>query len=328
MVAPSSDDVIGALRELMRTGRFTDALAAFRALPSAVTVRRPDALLLGATAATRLGELALAEELADMAHQQFRLRGDGDGRLRSLNLLGVIYFERGRMPESERALAEALALANQLGDSLLAARANNNLASALHLRGRPDEALGLYRGALLAYQRLGDRRGAAESYHNLGLIFRQLGDWRNAEDATDNALRHAELVGEQGLLALATTGRAELMVERDQLGQASRELDRAGEWAEAAGDEIGVAEVLRVRALAALRARDYGAAFDRAETARAAALERGTALLAAECAAISALALRAQGRRNEAMARKTQAEDGFRAIGATVLLEKLAAEWE
>jgi tetratricopeptide (TPR) repeat protein len=327
MVGPSSDDATGPLRDLMRAGRFTDALAAFRALPSAVTSRRPDAVLLGATAATRLGDLVLAEELADAAHQQFRLRGDADGRLRSLNLLGVIYFERGRMPESERALAEALELANQLGDSLLAARANNNLASALHLRGRPDEALGLYRGALLAYQRLGDRRGAAESYHNLGLIFRQLGDWRNAEDATDNALRHAELVGEQGLLALATTGRAELMVERDQLGQASRELDRAEEWAEGAGDEIGVAEVLRVRALAALRAREYGHAFDRAERARAAALERGTALLAAECAAISALALRAQGRRNEALARKSQAEHGFRALGASVLLEKLAAEW-
>jgi hypothetical protein len=327
MVAPSSDDLTGPLRELMRTGRFTEALAAFRALPPAVTSRRPDALLLGATAATRLGELVPAEELADAAHEQFRLRGDVDGRLRSLNLLGVIYFERGRMQESERVLAEALGLANQLGDSLLAARANNNLASALHLRGRPDEALGLYRGALLAYQRLGDRRGAAESYHNLGLIFRQLGDWRNAEDATDNAMRHAELVGERGLLALATTGRAELMVERDQLGQASRELDRAEEWAEAAGDEIGTVEVLRVRALAALRARDYDAAFEQAEAARTAALDRGTALLAAECAAISALALRAQGRRNEALARKTQAEDGFRAINAVSLLERLARDW-
>lgn len=327
MVASSFDDLTGPLRELMRTGQFAEALESFLRLPTALASRRPDALLLGATAATRLGELGLAEELAGAAHEQFRLRGDVDGRLRSLNLLGVIHFERGRMQESERALAEALGLANQLGDSLLAARANNNLASALHLRGRPDEALGLYRGALLAYQRLGDRRGAAESYHNLGLIYRQLGDWRNAEDATDNAMRHAELVGERGLLALATTGRAELLVERDQLDLAWRELDRAEEWAEAAGDEIGTVEVLRVRALAALRARDYGPAFEQAETARAAAIERGTALLAAECAAISALALRAQGRRNEAMARKTQAEDGFRGLGAAALLEKLAAEW-
>ncbi len=328
MVAtPSNDDATGPLRELMQEGRFADALAAFRELPQAAVVRRPDAQLLAATAATRLGELAGAEELAGAALEQFHARGDADGRLRSLNLLGVIYFERGRMPDAERVLAEALGLANQLGDSLLAARANNNLASALHLRGRPDEALGLYRGALLAYQRLGDRRGAAESYHNLGLIFRQLGDWRNAEDATAAALRHAELVGERGLLALATTGRAELMVERGQFTQARRELDRAERWAEAAGDEIGAAEVQRVRARAAQRGRDYAAALERAEAGRGGALRCGSALLAAECSALAALALRALGRAGEAAGRKTEAEDGFRALGAVGLLDRLGRDW-
>jgi tetratricopeptide (TPR) repeat protein len=329
MVAtPSADDATGPLRDLVRTGRFADALAHFRRMPALVTAHRPDAQLLAATAATRLGELGIAEELATASLGQFHARGDADGRLRSLNLLGVIHFERGRMQDAERVLAEALGLANELGDSLLAARANNNLASALHLRGRPDEALGLYRGALLAYQRLGDRRGAAESYHNLALIFRQLGDWRNAEDATVMALRHAELVGERGLLALATTGRAELMVERRQLSRAVQELDRAERWASEAGDEIGEAEVQRVRALAALRGRDYEDAFRKAETARASALECGTALLAAECSGIAALALRALGRANEAAARKAEAEDGFRALGAVALLEKLRSEWE
>ena len=328
MVAtPSPYDPIGPLRELVRSGRFAEALANFRRLPNEAIAHRPDAQLLAATAATRLGELTVAEELAGASLAKFHARGDDDGRLRSLNLLGVIYFERGRMQDSERVLAEALGLANKLGDSLLAARANNNLASALHLRGRPDEALGLYRGALLAYQRLGDRRGAAESYHNLALIFRQLGDWRNAEDATAMALRHAELVGERGLLALATTGHAELMVERRELSQADQVLDRAERWAAAAGDEIGTAEVQRVRALAALRGGDFEEAFEKAEAARDAALECGTALLAAECSGIAALALRALGRTNEAAARKAEADDGFKAVGAVTLLERLRVEW-
>ena len=329
MVAtPFADDATGPLRELVREGRFGDALGYFRQMPEEEGARRPDAQLLAATAATRLGDLSVAEELAMESLRQFHARGDDDGRLRSLNLLGVIYFERGRMQDAERVLAEALGLANHLGDSLLAARANNNLASAFHLRGRPDEAIGLYRGALLAYQRLGDRRGAAESYHNLGLIFRQLGDWRNAEDATAMALRHAELVGERGLLALATTGRAELMVERQQLSQAGQELDRAARWAGEAGDEIGAVEVQRVRALAALHARDHEGAFELAEDARATALEQGTALLAAECSGVAALALRALKRTNEAAARKAEAEEGFRALGAVALLERLRQEWE
>jgi tetratricopeptide (TPR) repeat protein len=327
MVSTPSDDATGPLRELVQTGKFAEAIAHFRRMPTAVATRHPDAQLLAATAAMRLGDLGSAEELAGGALGHFHARGDADGRLRSLNLLGVVYFERGRMADAERVLGEALTLANQLGDSLLAARANNNLASALHLRGRPDEALGLYRGALLAYQRLGDRRGAAESYHNLGLTFRQLGDWRNAEDATSMALRHAELVGELGLLALATTGRAELMVERAQVPQAQRELDRAERWATEAGDEIGAIEVQRVRALASLRTRSYQDAVDVAERARAAALEGGTPLIAAECAAIAALALRALGRTNEAAARRAAAEEGYRALGAVALLGRLSQEW-
>src|SRR5512144_1555673 len=290
MVAiPSSDDATHQLRELVRSGRFSEALEWYRRIEGSPAGQRPDAQLLAATASTRLGEFPVAESLADQALAKFRARGDADGRMRTLNLLGVIRFERGRLADAEAALAEALDLATRLGDSLTAARACNNLASAMHLRGRPDEAVGLYRGALLAYQRLGDRRGTAEAYHNLGLIYRQLGEWRNAENATDEALRHAAVVGERGLLALATTGRAELMAEREHLAQARQELDRAGRWATEAGDEVGRAEVERVRALVAYKAGDLAQALTHAETARATAVSFDSAVLAAECSALLAL---------------------------------------
>ena len=327
MVAPFADDATHQLRELVRAGRFSDALEWYRRVEASPAGRRPDAQLLAATAATRLGEFAAAEALAGDALTQFRARGDSDGRMRSLNLLGVIRFERGRLGEAEQSLAEALNLATQLGDSLTAARACNNLASAVHLRGRPDEAMGLYRGALLAYQRLGDRRGTAEAYHNLGLIYRQLGEWRNAEDATGEALRHAELVGERGLLALATTGRAELMAERAHLAQARQELERAGRWAGEAGDEVGSAEVERVRALVAYKEGNLEGALTHAESARATARAFDSALLAAECAALGALTLKRLGRLPEAEERRAEAEAGFRSLGALRLLERLAGDW-
>lgn len=329
MVAtPFADDATHQLRELVRTGRFSEALEWFRRAEGSPAGRRPDAQLLAATAATRLGEFPSAEALAAEALGQFRARGDADGRMRSLNLLGVIRFERGRLREAEEALAEALNLATQLGDSLTAARACNNLASALHLRGRPDEAVGLYRGALLAYQRLGDRRGTAEAYHNLGLIYRQLGDWRDAEDATGEALRHAQVVGERGLLALATTGRAELLVEQSHLAQARRELERAGGWAAEAGDEVGGAEIERVRALVALKEGDLERALSHSEAARVTARAFDSALLAAECAAISGLTLKRLGRLPEAEERRAEAEAGFRSLGALRLLEQLGDDWQ
>lgn len=326
--APFADDVTHQLRELVRNGHFSEALEWYRRIEESPAGRRPDSRLLAATAATRIGEFVAAEALADDALTQFRGRGDADGRMRSLNLLGVIRFERGRLSEAEQSLAEALTLATQFGDSLTAARACNNLASALHLRGRPDEAVGLYRGALLAYQRLGDRRGAAEAYHNLGLIYRQLGEWRNAEDATGEAVRHAELVGEPGLLALARTGRAELMAERGHLAQARQELERAGRLAAEAGDEVGSAEVERVRALVDYKAGDLTAALAHAEAALATARGFDSVVLGAECAALLALTLRRLGRGAEADERRAEAEAGFRAFGAARLLERLAEDWK
>jgi tetratricopeptide (TPR) repeat protein len=327
MVASFADDATHELRELVRAGRFSDALDWYRSVEASPAGQRPDTQLLAATAATRLGDFPAAEALAGEALTQFRARGDADGRMRSLNLLGVIRFERGRLGEAEQSLAEALSIATQLGDSLTAARACNNLASAIHLRGRPDEAVSLYRGALLAYQRLGDRRGTAEAYHNLGLIYRQLGEWRNAEDAIGEALRHAELVGERGLLALATTGRAELMAERAELAQARHELEQAGRWAAEAGDEVGSAEVERVRALVAYKAGDFERALSHAEAAGATARAFDSAVLAAECAALGALALKRLGRLPAAEERRAEAEAGFRSLGALRLLDRLADDW-
>src|SRR6476661_3539711 len=324
---PFADDATHQLRELVRSGRFGEALEWYGRVEQSPAGRRGDARLLAATAATRLGDFPAAERLAGEALAQFRARGDADGRMRALNLLGVIRFERGRLGEAEQSLAEALNLATQLGDSLTAARACNNLASAIHLRGRPDEAVGLYRGALLAYQRLGDRRGTAEAYHNLGLIYRQLGEWRNAESATDEALRHAEIVGERGLLALATTGRAELMAERSLLAQARPELDRAERLATEAGDEVGRAEVGRVRALVAYKDGDFHGALAAAESALATARAYDSAVLAAECAALLALTLRRLGRTGDAAERREEALAGFDRLGAELLRRRLEEEW-
>src|SRR5262245_45793049 len=124
MVSLPGDDLTDQLRELVRTGRFREALETFRRAEARAA--RADARLLAATAATRLGELVLAESLADEAARRFAERGDFDGRMRALNLLGVIGFERGQLPEAERRLGQALSIAYRLEDSLAAARACNN----------------------------------------------------------------------------------------------------------------------------------------------------------------------------------------------------------
>jgi tetratricopeptide (TPR) repeat protein len=315
-----------SLRDLLREGRFKETLERYRELGAEPEGRRPEVQLLVATAATRLGDLGTGTSLADEALGQFRRRGDWDGSMRSLNLLGAIHWERGETTQAGTFFAEALRLAQELKDSLMLARACNNLASVAHLQGRFDEAAALYRGALLAYQRLGDRRGTAETYHNLGLAYWQAGDWSEGLDAADDAVRHAEVVGDRSLLALAIAGRAEIRVERGDVALAERELDRAQKLTGEAADEIVGAEVHRVRGLAALRRKHWEVALDHAEAAREVALQHDSVQLNAECSWIASRALRGLGRLEEAAQRRSEAEAGFQILGAFTLLERLRQE--
>lgn len=283
----------------------------------------PDAVLLAATSATRQGALEQADHLAHEALGGFRLRVDDDGRMRALNLLGAIAFERGAMDLAAERFTGALAAARMLGDHLLAARALNNLASVTHLRDEPEAALALYREALLTYQRLGDRRGAAETWHNIGLVCREEGRFEEAERAAGHAVRHAGLAGEPGILGLTLTGRAEVALSLGEAAFAAEALDRADALAVEAGDRFGRVEILRIRALLALQQEAPAAAHAAAAAARDQARELGGGLLEAESTAALVMALTRLGRGEEADAARAQAAALFRRLGASGHLRRL-----
>lgn len=324
--SPSPDDPAGSIRVLLAEGRFKEALDEFRSGEGRPVP--PDVQLMAATAATRLGDLDLGAALAEASLERFRARADDDGRMRARNLLGVIEFERGNLDRSQQCFNEALGLARALRDTLMTARACNNLASIADLQGDAPGALTLYRSALLSYQRLGDRRGTAESYHNLGIVFRQMGEWQDAESAANQAVRHAETLVEQSLLAIAVMGRAEIGIHRGELSMARQQLTWAGALAAESRDELGVIEVELLRAQLALAEGNREEAVTRAEQARQDAIEARAAVLQAQCAAVSARALRKVGKSELAEDRRREASALFQAQGATRRLKDLEERWD
>lgn len=322
---PAPEDPASELRALLAAGHFREALDIYRARGPGLR-SRPEAALLAATAATRLGELPVAAQLAEQALGEFAGRADADGRMRAVNLIGAIAFEHGRLTDAETAFGQALGLARDLADGQMAARASNNLASVAHLRGNAEGALSLYRSALLEYQRLGDRRGIAETCHNLGLAFRDMSAWPDAVGATAEAVRHAEEVGEPTLVALAVLGRAELQIEAGELQLAERGIGRAAHLSAWAYDALGGAEAGRLRAALALRTGDPAGALDEAEAAARIASDHGSLLLEGECVALAVRALMALGRPGPAAERRARASEIFTRLGASAHLERLSAE--
>jgi tetratricopeptide (TPR) repeat protein len=287
----------------------------------------PGAILRDATAAMRQGNLPEAAVLAASAEERFRARGDVDGRMRSGNLLGAVAWEAGQVKDAEQHFGTALELAHGLDDALMTARASNNLASVAHLTGRPDLAMSLYRTALLSYQRLGDRRGMAETSHNLGIAFRQLEQWTDAERAGEQAVRHADLTGDAALRGLALVGLAELHLELQAWPLAEREVERAADLAAEGDDAIGVVEARRLRALLHLGLDQGAAALEEALAARDEARALGSALLAAECAMVAARAARRVGDADQAETLRAEAVEGLTRLGAVGLLQRFETQW-
>jgi len=329
MVAPTPtpDDPARELRSLVATGRFQEAFERFQSGGAGVA-REPEAALMAATAATRLGRYGAGISTAESALAQFHARGDRDGRMRALNLLGVIAFERGHLEEAERNLGEALDLARELDDSLMAARASNNLASLAQLGERHEVALSLYRSALVSYQRLGDRRGMAETHHNLGLVFRQMARLYDARESVEQAVRLADGAADASLRALTLTGQAELYLGLGELARARQEAGVAQQLARGCGDEIGAAEAGRLRALVGLAEGELEVALAEAEAARDTAVRHGSALLQGESAAAAARVLRALGRTAEAETLRAEARSLFERLGAVNWLREFDAAWQ
>jgi tetratricopeptide (TPR) repeat protein len=317
----AAPDLLRELRGLLAGGHFREVLSRHHAAGPGASL--PEAALTAATAATRLGELETADLLAQDALGRFRTRVDEDGRMRSLNLLGAIAFERGELALASQRFAGALAAARALDDHRMTARALNNLASVTHLRGDMEAALSLYREALLAYEQVGDRRGAAETYHNLGLVHREAGNLEEAERAGEHAVRHATVGEGADLLGLVLTGRAETALVRGDLAVADEALGRADALATKADDAVGRAEIRRIWALLALVRGDGALAREHALAARDRAEALGSRLLQAESAAVAARALDRLDRGEEAAERRAEARQLFASLGAVAHLKRL-----
>lgn len=324
---PPLDDSVRELRQLVATGRFRDAVTYYQEQDEAWR-GNPEAQLLTATSATRLGDLGVAAPLAESATDRFRQRVDRHGRMRAANLLGVVRIEQGRIADAEEQLGEALALAHELADSLMAARASNNLASLAHMGNRPETALSLYRAALVIYQRIGDRQGLIETYHNLGIVFRQSGQLEQAEEANENALRLAEAADDPNLIAPALTGLAESQLSMDEIELAEAGALRAMRIAEETGDRLAGAEASRIVALVRLAQGRADDALVIASMARTVAVEQQSQLLEGEVTAVCARALRVLGRDVEAENRRFAARTIFERLGAEGFLAEFDREWE
>ncbi|HWA15942.1 MAG TPA: tetratricopeptide repeat protein, partial [Gemmatimonadales bacterium] len=206
---------------------------------------RPPSTVARALAAARQGDLVEAARLADSA--SFADQAPGE-LLQLTHLRGGIAFELGQLDEAEICFEQVIRLATERRDFTLVAKASNNLGSIAHLRGKAQLATSFYLSALSGYTANHDDIGQAQTGHNLCIVLREFGDFRNAALHSERALEAAVRSGDPGLQSMVLGGAAEVAMAQGDIELARSVLADATRLAETAGDRIGLLEMQRLRA--------------------------------------------------------------------------------
>jgi tetratricopeptide (TPR) repeat protein len=278
---PPLDARVTNVRQLAADGCWRDVCAILSPIAAEAGVPS-ELLLLRGEAHLRTGDASGARAWVPSALVVARQGHDRISERTLLNQLGVASFHLGQLDDAERAFLQALELGQRDGDDLLVARASNNLGMIANVRGHPAIAVGLYQLAIPAYQRLGQARGLAETYHNLALTAREQGQLDQSENYERRAIEYADHAGDERLLVMAEIGLAEISLSRGDALLAERRSLVAARRCEVIGDPVNEADALRNAGAALLARRREAAASGILERAVRLARMHGAPLVEAE----------------------------------------------
>lgn len=312
-------------QQLLESGQHAALLGQLTAQPAEDLDGFPELMLLRGIAHARLGEFAQGGRWAHRALDRAVARGHRAVEVRTLNVLGAIALESGRVDDATQYFVKAITAAKSEGDHGTVGRSAGNLGVISTMCGDYARAIGWYTMALAAFQRIDFRAGTAEILNNLSVTYRDMGDYGRAIATVDEALQAAEAAGERRLANVAYGGRAEIRLLAGDVAVARREIEQAIARERELGDLVSEAEDLRVFA-------GTEAALGRVDAAHRLFLdliERAKSfprpLLVAQTERDLARMLYKRGQVQEAVVVARSAREGFAALGVRVEVAKLDA---
>lgn len=274
-----------------------------------------------ALAAARQGDLIEAARLADRASFSDQAP---DAQLQLTHLRGGIAFELGQLDEAEICFEQVIRLATERRNVSLVAKASNNLGSIAHLRGKAQLATSFYRSALAACTETADEVGQAQTGHNLSIVLREFGDFRNAASHSQRALDAAVRSGDVALQSVVLGGAAEVALAQGDVERARSLLLDGTRLADLAGDRIGLLEMQRLGALADMQRGRFTIALREAGRVYLASKRLGAVQLAGESALLASLAARELHRTRLADSYRRRAQEAYHRLGSPARAEQLA----
>lgn len=297
-------DLLVRARECERSGCIPEAMDAYDSAVAAAETSGEKTVL--AEALRRLAVLhhhrndatrarALCERSRDVAMEAQHLLLAAE----ALNVLAGFEFEAGKISTARDTFHQALELG---GDVLeLRARVEQNLGVLANTQGDVVAALAHYQRSLDACRTLGDEKGCAIAYHNLGMLSADRELWDDADRYYAQSIAIAESIGDVHLRGLCLLNNAEVHLARQRYDTARRGAEAALGIFDQLGARLDKADAYKVIGVVFRETGRYALAESRLRAAIDHAVSTGSVLSEAESSRELARLFQAMGRNQEAL---------------------------
>ncbi|MDQ6807295.1 MAG: tetratricopeptide repeat protein [Actinomycetota bacterium] len=241
--AQAEEDVSTLLADadtLAKEGRLSEAEELYARAVVGRTDR--DALAAYARFLRRTGRFDRAADISLILLKESRREGDVKAQIEAISNIAIIHRKQGRLAKATGEIAQAIDLAEGMGDAGLddLAFLRDNEGHNARKRGDFRQALAEYEKALEIRQRNGDKKRTAQSYNNISPLLRQLGEVDTALEMQETALTTFEQSGYARGLAPGYANRGEIYELLGKLDEAREDYARSLEHNRRLGSPEGI----------------------------------------------------------------------------------------
>jgi len=162
----------------------------------------------------------------------------------AINALAGFDFESGAIESAREGFYEALALGGSSAE--LRGRIEQNLGILANMQGALAEAMAHYQQSLFACEAVGDDRGRAIAYHNLGMVSADRELWEDADRYYQQCLTVAQAIGDIHLQGLGLLNHSEVHLARQRYDLARQNAEAALAIFDRLGSKLDKADAFKV----------------------------------------------------------------------------------
>ena len=179
-------------------------------------------------------ELKNADKLKalDFAKQELDLALKLNGQkaiAQGYNDVGIIYYQRGNLPEALSAYEKSLTIREKLNDPALIASSLNKIAIIYHNMGNYAKSLEKQLQILSIYQNLGNQKYIAFTYNNIGELYNQQDNYDKAFEYWDKSLEISKKIGDKYSLGITYSSKAVVFEKQKKYALAIENLIKGSE---------------------------------------------------------------------------------------------------